>query len=201
MSDERQHGGAPGAAGIDDDELFEREMAKLDLRPPPPRRAERPHTGRAAELAPTASEDDLAPEDALFVEAMAGLDEDTCARTGAARAAAVDTASPALGSSKSLRRRVRAGEVSPELTLDLHGLRREEAYRALQAFVRRGLTERRRVLMVISGRGLHSTDRAVLQEAVAEWLRHDLQPDVREALPAPPAQGGRGAWFVFLREA
>ena len=96
-------------------------------------------------------------------------------------------------------RRIRKGEMQPDLTLDLHGYTRDEALAAIEQRIaeaqRRGL----RVLLVICGQGLHSEREAVLQRALQDWIRGPLRSDIVESAPASPKQGGRGAWWLFLR--
>ena len=57
-----------------------------------------------------------------------------------------------------------------------------------------------RVALVITGWGKHSdVDGPVLREAVEGWLRSaEGRALVAEHYPAPPEEGGRGAFYLFL---
>jgi DNA-nicking Smr family endonuclease len=84
--------------------------------------------------------------------------------------------------------------------LDLHGLRREEALAALPRFLRSALQKGQKAVLVITGKGNHSAEEPVLQQAVASWLREAGRELVVEFAPAPREMGGSGAFVVFLRE-
>ncbi len=97
-------------------------------------------------------------------------------------------------------RQVKRGVVSVEYQLDLHGLRREEALTALPAFLRSARNKGQKAVLVITGKGNHSADEPVLQQAVASWLRESGREQVLEFAPAPREMGGSGAFVVFLRQ-
>lgn len=141
---------------------------------------------------------DLSSEDALFEKAMAAMDP---------APKAVDPEGPQgremparlTGTPKSLRRRIKAGEITTELELDLHGHRRDEAKAVLERFVKQAVADGAEVARVITGRGLRSADHAVLRKAVPEWLAKDLRAWVHETVRAPQSHGGEGVLYVFLR--
>jgi len=100
-----------------------------------------------------------------------------------------------------LQRRVyqdlRRGRIIPEASLDLHGLRVEEARRVLYRFVMHALDRGFRCVRIIHGRGGRAGDRQpVLKQKVDQWL-----PQQREVLAicsAPSWDGGTGAAYVLL---
>ena len=87
------------------------------------------------------------------------------------------------------------------MTLDLHGLRSEEATVRLRATLHRCRTTGTRELLVIHGYGLHSDPREgpVLKKLVADLLDNELQPLYRWYRPAPFKDGGDGATLVSIR--
>jgi DNA-nicking Smr family endonuclease len=96
-------------------------------------------------------------------------------------------------------RELRRGEIPPEAEVDLHGLRREAARRALRAAlddaVRRGL----RCLRVVHGRGSRSEGGdAVLREALPVWLAESPHGASVLAFASDEASRG-GATSVLLR--
>jgi DNA-nicking Smr family endonuclease len=97
-------------------------------------------------------------------------------------------------------RQMKRGVVSVEYQLDLHGLRREEALTALPAFLRSARKKGQKAVLVITGKGNHSAEEPVLQQAVASWLREAGREQVLEFAPAPREMGGSGAFVVFLRQ-
>jgi DNA-nicking Smr family endonuclease len=96
-------------------------------------------------------------------------------------------------------RQVKRGVVSVEYQLDLHGLRREEALIALPRFLRSAIQKGQKAVLVITGKGNHSAEEPVLQQAVASWLREAGRELVVEFAPAPREMGGSGAFVLFLR--
>lgn len=101
------------------------------------------------------------------------------------------------GVQRRVLRRLRRGQYAMQAELDLHGLSRAEAGRALPAFLAdcrsRGLTGVR----VIHGKGRRSANEGpVLKPAVAAWLRR--RADVLAFCTARPVDGGGGALYVLL---
>jgi DNA-nicking Smr family endonuclease len=67
------------------------------------------------------------------------------------------------------------------------------------SFVRTCRAEGLRLVLVITGRGLHSKSEPVLRHEVPQWLRIDCAGDVQEVVKAPPELGREGALLVVLR--
>ena len=85
-------------------------------------------------------------------------------------------------------------------TLDLHGMRSDEARRALLGFCK-GLGGRgRRAILVVHGRGAHSPGgRGVLRDEMASWLSSPpLAEHVLCFTTAPAKHGGVGAVLVLI---
>lgn len=96
-------------------------------------------------------------------------------------------------------RQVKRGIVSVKHQLDLHGLTREEALADLPRFLRSALQMEQKAVLIITGKGKHSAEEPVLQQAVGAWLRGDGRELVLEFAQAPREMGGSGAFVVFLR--
>ncbi|PIP01746.1 MAG: hypothetical protein COW18_13485 [Zetaproteobacteria bacterium CG12_big_fil_rev_8_21_14_0_65_54_13] len=84
-------------------------------------------------------------------------------------------------------------------TFDLHGMTRDAALDALLQGFTSALAAGARVLCVIHGRGLHSSDgKPVLKQAVYHWLSEG--PFAAHVLAVVPQPGsGGGACLVLLR--
>lgn len=100
-------------------------------------------------------------------------------------------------------RKLRRGEFAVQGHVDLHGLTRQEAKRAVEGFLRASRSAGKRCVLVVHGRGIHSKDQLpVLKEALRVWLstarfaRHVLA-----FATAQPVDGGAGAIYVLLRRA
>lgn len=92
------------------------------------------------------------------------------------------------------------GTLVPQATLDLHGVKRQEVAARLTAFIINARYHGWYVLLVITGKGLHSTEgKGVLRHAVEEFLHNQGRDQVSEWGRAPRQYGGDGAIVLFLR--
>lgn len=94
---------------------------------------------------------------------------------------------------------LRAGKVRVESTLDLHGDTVTVALPRLEKFLADAARDRRRCVLVIHGKGLHSEGVAVLRDAVWTALAGELSGLVHAFTTAAPADGGDGATAVLVR--
>ena len=107
-----------------------------------------------------------------------------------------------------LRQKLGRGLVPLDGTLDLHGMRQEEAYRALTRYLRSHASRGSRTILVITGKGLKKVDgdptniieRGVLRTMLPIWLSSpELGPLVAGWDQSAQGHGGEGAWYVRLR--
>ena len=93
-------------------------------------------------------------------------------------------------------------------TIDLHGMRQDEAYRALRAFLVRCQIRGDRFAIVVTGKGSRSYEqdhssfrqRGVLRTAVPQWFVTDIFRDLVVGYSeASPSHGGSGALYVQIR--
>jgi len=105
----------------------------------------------------------------------------------------------ANGLSHDQLRRLSSGRMPPDFELDLHGKTRDEACQSLMDCFAMAAVKGWRVLSIIHGRGLHSSEgRSVLKKATYDWLRNG--PCASMVLAAIPRRGSRGgACLVLLR--
>lgn len=92
------------------------------------------------------------------------------------------------------------GELKPLGELDLHGLTRDEAVARTRSFLAGAVRQGWPAVVIVTGKGLHSSAGPVLRQAVERLLEgsHEL---VLEWGQAPRRFGGAGALVVFLRNA
>ncbi len=100
-------------------------------------------------------------------------------------------------------RRLRRGEFAVQGHIDLHGMTRDEAKGAVDAFLKKERSAGKRCVLLVHGRGIHSKDQVpILKDALKNWLatarfgRHVLA-----FATARPLDGGAGALYVLLRRA
>ncbi|MBI1775606.1 MAG: Smr/MutS family protein [Proteobacteria bacterium] len=110
----------------------------------------------------------------------------------------------APGLDKRTAERLKRGQLPVEARLDLHGLTQEAAHRSLAAFIAAGHRAGRRVLLVITGKGvrLDSGERetGVLKRMVPRWLNEEpTRAKILAFTPARDKDGGSGALYVLLR--
>lgn len=106
------------------------------------------------------------------------------------------------GMDQKIFRQLRAGRLSPEAHIDLHGLNSDQARAAVLHFVRERYLEGKRCLLVIPGRGLNSPGGyPILKKEIESWLTRDpLRRVVLAFCTAQPRHGGAGALYVLLRK-
>lgn len=97
---------------------------------------------------------------------------------------------------------LKAGSLSVEGHLDLHGQNSDQARDALMFFMRESYLAGRRVVLVIPGRGKNSPGGlSILRAEIQSWLtREPLRRIVLAFCTAQPRDGGTGALYVLLRK-
>jgi DNA-nicking Smr family endonuclease len=96
-------------------------------------------------------------------------------------------------------KQVGRGRLKPEAELDLHGLTVDEASAKVRFFLRDVRYHGFLTVLIITGKGLHSSDGPVLRQAM-EKLLNQQREHVLEWSVAPRRFGGDGALIVFLRQ-
>ncbi len=106
----------------------------------------------------------------------------------------------APGLDKRSAQRLKRGQMEIEARLDLHGLRQEEAHRALTSFIVGSHSAGKRCVLVITGKGRVSEGGGVLRTNVPRWLNQaPNQTRVLSFTHATPTDGGTGALYVLLK--
>ena len=97
---------------------------------------------------------------------------------------------------------LKAGSLSVEGHLDLHGQNAAQALDALLFFMRESYLAGKRVVLVIPGRGKNSPGGlGILRTEIQNWLtREPLRRIVLAFCTAQPRDGGTGALYVLLRK-
>lgn len=105
-----------------------------------------------------------------------------------------------------LNRKIRRGQLPIDATIDLHGLRQDEAHAALCRFIAARHARGDRTVLVITGKGLKKTgwgqieQKAVLRGMLPLWLgEKTLAPLVAGWQEAAREHGGEGAFYVRLK--
>ena len=118
---------------------------------------------------------------------------------------------PAPQMDKRLKQRFQRGELPIEARIDLHGLTLANAERALSKFIRDGIAQQKRCLLVITGKGLSKAaeaaapimshqGRGVLRAWLPDYLkRGPWREQILGVAPARQEMGGAGAFYVLLR--
>ena len=103
-----------------------------------------------------------------------------------------------------LRQKLARGRAAPDAAIDLHGMRRQEAFVALREFLGRAQIAGARLVLVVTGKGERAASGeatpGILRNSVPNWLRgaeyHAIVLGFEEA---SRPHGGRGALYVRLR--
>ena len=94
--------------------------------------------------------------------------------------------------------RLKRGQVSVELRLDLHGQTQAQAHQRLQTFVADAAARGCRSVLIVTGKGLETG--GTLRHMVPRWLNEEPnRARVVAFTPAQPRDGGAGALYVLLR--
>ena len=95
------------------------------------------------------------------------------------------------------KRRNRLKNKKPDAQLDIHGLTRDEAWKALEIFFNDSKNNGLEKILIIHGKGNHSTGEAVLKRIVMDFIEHC--PFAGESGRGKAAAGGEGATWVLLK--
>ena len=107
-----------------------------------------------------------------------------------------------------VRRKLMRGRIEIDGTLDLHGMRQNEARSALNRYLSSRWSRGDRTILVITGKGLKKLDaegtqiieRGVLRSMLPVWLSEPgLAPIVAGWDYSAQVHGGEGAFYVRLR--
>jgi DNA-nicking Smr family endonuclease len=123
------------------------------------------------------------------------------------------TSLPSLGERKApplaplerrLREKLARGRAAPEAAIDLHGMRKHEAFIALREFLTRAQMQGVRLVLVVTGKGERAASGeatpGILRKSVPNWLRGaDYRSIVLGFEEASRPHGGTGAVYVRLR--
>lgn len=103
------------------------------------------------------------------------------------------------------RTKLRRGQLEVDAKLDLHGLRQDEAQRALIEFLRRAQANGAKMAIVVTGKGqrgygLGGGEGGVLRRMAPMWLEAPALRDVVVSYgEAAQLHGGQGALYVRIR--
>jgi DNA-nicking Smr family endonuclease len=96
------------------------------------------------------------------------------------------------------------GKLAPEGRIDLHGMTLTEAHNALVRFIIRSHADKKRLVLVITGKGGrpdHQRETGVLRRQVPHWLQvPPLSAHVQQIVTANVRHGGSGAYYIYLRK-
>jgi len=99
-----------------------------------------------------------------------------------------------------LARRLHRGDFSIQAHVDLHGLGADQAQQVLESFFRQCLTQGKRAVLVVHGRGRCSSGEPVLKTMFHRWLTAGpWRKQVLAFASARSFDGGTGATYVLLR--
>ncbi len=104
--------------------------------------------------------------------------------------------------------RLKRGQLPIDGRIDLHGKTQTQAFDALSKFITNAYTQKKRCLLVITGKGnwqeggrsIGDEKTGVLRQKTPEWLSSaPLSQYILRVEPARPNHGGEGALYVLLR--
>lgn len=100
-------------------------------------------------------------------------------------------------------RRLRAGSIDPDRTLDLHGMSLDSAWAAIDRGLERAIGAGERVVLLITGHhrsGEPPVLRGKIRAAVHDWLAASRHAgDIAAVRGAHRRHGGGGSLYIILR--
>ncbi len=105
---------------------------------------------------------------------------------------------------KNKLRRIKSGKINIEGTIDLHGFSLKEAKECLQLFVGESFQRKKRLLLIITGKGRNSKPnihgkKLTIKSEINKWLSEDFYQDkVQYISKALDKHGGEGAYYCVL---
>ncbi len=98
-------------------------------------------------------------------------------------------------------KQLKQGRLTPAASLDLHGLQRQQVSEKISHFLQDAAYQGWQTLLIVTGRGLHSSDgEPVLRNEAERFLAAEGKTLVAEWGRAPRQYGGEGALVVFLKK-
>ena len=103
-------------------------------------------------------------------------------------------------------RRIKNGKMIIEGTLDLHGFSLKEAERRLRLYVGDALRQKKKLLLIITGKGSNSKPNIhgktlTIKSELKNWLSDSFYSDkVQYISKALDRHGGEGAYYFFLKK-
>ena len=87
--------------------------------------------------------------------------------------------------------------MAPEASIDLHGLTKEESTTRLDAFVAECIRRKITKILIIHGKGNHSSTEPVLAKLVHDYIERNYH--LGESGHPDKTEGGRGATWVIIK--
>ena len=106
---------------------------------------------------------------------------------------------------------LKKGRISPDKTLDLHGLNSKQAEKKVLDFLQKSYIHGARLVLIITGKGkgagkkatpyYEDSDTGILKKALIPWIENsNMWPKILKIMLAHPKHGGGGAFYVYLRK-
>ena len=100
-----------------------------------------------------------------------------------------------------IARRLHRGDFSIQDHIDLHGFTLREANEAFEQFMKKSISQGKKAVLIVHGRGLSSPKEPVLKNNIIQWLSSGKwRKWVIAYTSARSCDGGLGATYVLLRE-
>ena len=104
-----------------------------------------------------------------------------------------------LGIDRMSDRKLSQGKFKIDYRLDLHGSTLEQAYGKIKNLFERADLNNYKCLLIITGKGLHSTDRTI-KNSISDWFKEPyFSSRIIKYIDANATHGGSGAIYVLLK--
>ena len=101
-------------------------------------------------------------------------------------------------------RKLKRGNVTPEATLDLHGMTSAQAFPVVKTFLLNAVNNKFRLILIITGKGKQSNDNGgvgILKKKLPFWLSEKtISKNILSVFHASNNHGGSGAFYVYMKK-
>jgi len=111
------------------------------------------------------------------------------------------SAGSAGGLNLSNQRKMDQGQIPIDISIDLHGMRTDQAFSAFEQAIDRAYSQQMRFMLVITGKGRNSsTPEGVLRTELPRWLKlPHISGKIIRASQATRQHGGDGAFYILIK--
>lgn len=106
-----------------------------------------------------------------------------------------------IGINRNMDKKLKTGKFTPDLRIDFHGLKLDEAFNSLIYNINYAYENGLKFLLIITGKGNRTADnRDSIKSQIDHWMTHySIAPKIIKYTDAHQKDGGNGAIYVLVK--